>query len=133
MGKVGILVGVFDGVPEGGTVVEDWDIELRVGTGVSPFVGSSIGTIDGQMATLGFCNGGTLLGGAMLVVGRAVVGSCPVGGSLFPPMESEVTEQISRKYSCICLLRDSGSLILEMSSLARFPWQQFPLPPKAWH
>ena len=108
MGKVGILVGVFEGVSEGGAVLGDWDIELRVGTGVGPFVGSSVGTFDGQMVTLRRSDGAVLLDGAMLVVGRAVVGSSPVGGSLFSPIESEVTEQMLRKYSCICVLRDLG-------------------------
>mmetsp|Transcript_798 Transcript_798/g.1674 ORF Transcript_798/g.1674 Transcript_798/m.1674 type:complete len:226 (+) Transcript_798:598-1275(+) len=104
-----------------------------VGLFLSFFVGSSVGTIDGQMLTLGRIDGGALLVGAMLVVGRAVVGSSPVGGSLLSPILFEVTEQMSRKYSCICVLKVEGSSIPETSSLARFPWQQFPLPPREWH
>ena len=107
----------LEGVPEGEAVLGDWDIKLRVGTGVDPLVGSFVGTINGQMATLEFCDGGALLGGTMLVVGRDVVGSSLVGGSLFSPTELEVTEQMPRKYSCICVLTDSGLSILETPSL----------------
>ena len=121
MGKVGILVGVFEGVPEGGAVLRDWVIELRAGSGVGPLVNFSDGTIDGQMATLGLCDGSALLVGTMVVVG-----SSTVGGSLLSPIESEVTEKMSRKYSCICVLRDSGSSILEISPWRGFVGRDFP-------